>query len=115
VTLSQERCEACTGETPTIGADEARVLHDELHAGWELEPDRLRRRVRTADFATALALATHIGMIAESEGHHPDLCLGWGRLDIELTTHAVHGLSRNDFIVAAKIDKILPATDRARG
>lgn len=107
--LSAERCEACTGSTPRIGADEARALAAELDAGWEVGEDRLRRRVRTGDFATALALTTHVGMIAEAEGHHPDVCLGWGRLDIELTTHAIRGLSRNDFIVAAKIDKILPA------
>src|SRR4029077_17473670 len=114
--LSRERCEACTGSTPAVGADEARTLGAELHADWAVEPDRLRRHVRTPDFATALALATHIGMIAEFEGHHPDLCLGWGRLEIELTTHAIKGLSRKDFIVAAKFDKILPgAAPLARG
>ena len=107
--LSRERCEACTGSTPRVAPDEARTLGTELNAAWEIGDDRLRRRVRTPDFAAALALTTHIGMIAEAEGHHPDLCLGWGRLEIELTTHAIKGLSRNDFIVAAKIDKILPA------
>ena len=107
--LSAERCEACTGGTPRVGIDEARALAAELHGDWQVGDDRLRRTVRTRDFATALALTTHIGMIAEAEGHHPDLCLGWGRLEIELTTHAIKGLSRNDFIVAAKVDKILPA------
>ena len=106
--LSGERCEACTGSTPRVGADESRALAAELHGDWEVGADRLRRRVRTPDFASALALTTHVGMIAEAEGHHPDVCLGWGRLDIELTTHAIKGLSRNDFIVAAKFDKILP-------
>ena len=109
MTLSRERCQACTGSTPAVDPAQAQSLRAELHAGWELGADRLRRSVRTPDFATALALVTHIGMIAEAEGHHPDLCLGWGRLEIELTTHAIHGLSRNDFIVAAKIDRILPA------
>ena len=106
--LARERCEACTGSTPRVGADEARTLAAELSADWEVAEDRLRRRVRTGDFASALALTTHVGMIAEAEGHHPDVCLGWGRLEIELTTHAIHGLSRNDFIVAAKLDRILP-------
>ena len=60
--------------------------------------------MRFGDFAAAFATATRIAIIAEGEGHHPDMAVGWGRLEIELTTHAVKGLTRNDFILAAKID-----------
>jgi 4a-hydroxytetrahydrobiopterin dehydratase len=54
-----------------------------------------------------MALAVRIGYIAEAEGHHPDLHVHWGRLVIDLTTHAAKGLTRNDFVLAAKIDHIL--------
>lgn len=107
MTLARERCEACNASTPTLGVEELERLRGELDPAWEVEGVRLRRRLRTPDFATALATATHIGLVAEAEGHHPDLCLGWGRLDIELTTHAAGGLTRNDVVMAAKIDAIL--------
>lgn len=59
------------------------------------------------NFVEVMAFANKITPIAESEGHHPDLSLGWGRIEVELTTHAIGGLSENDFILAAKIDKII--------
>ena len=58
------------------------------------------------NFKEALAFANKVGEIAEAEQHHPDLSVGWGRVSVELTTHAIDGLSENDFIVAAKIDEI---------
>lgn len=105
--LARERCQACTGSTPKVAGEELDSLRGELSAEWAVEDDRLRRRMRFADFAAAFTAATHVALIAEAEGHHPDLCLGWGRLEIELTTHAVKGLTRNDFIMAAKIDEAL--------
>jgi 4a-hydroxytetrahydrobiopterin dehydratase len=107
VPLTQERCEACTGATPVVTGDEVEKLRAELSGEWRVEGDRLRRRLRFKDFASALAATVHVGMLAEAEGHHPDIALGWGRLEIELTTHAVKGLTRNDFILAAKIDEAL--------
>jgi len=53
-----------------------------------------------------MEFANTITPVAEAEGHHPDLSVGWGRVEVELTTHAIKGLSENDFIVAAKIDKL---------
>lgn len=74
--------------------------------GWSLRDGALFRRLEFADFATALAFANEIGQIAEEEGHHPDLRLGWGYVEVELSTHAIAGLSENDFILAAKISKL---------
>jgi len=54
----------------------------------------------------ALAFTNDVGGVAEAEGHHPDLCLGWGRVSVTIWTHAIDGLSENDFILAAKIDEI---------
>ncbi len=66
----------------------------------------LKRRFTFKDFAEALAFVNNVGVIAESEGHHPDVKFGWGYVTITLFTHAVSGLSENDFILAAKIDSL---------
>jgi 4a-hydroxytetrahydrobiopterin dehydratase len=79
----------------------------ELDDGWHLEKDkRIVREFKFPDFKKAFDLATSIAGLAESEGHHPDLEIGWGRLNISLTTHVAGGLTRNDFIMAAKIDEL---------
>jgi len=102
--LAKERCEACTGATPTVAGAELDALRAELSPEWDVDGVRLRRRMRFPDFAAAFSFATRVALIAEGEGHHPDMAVGWGRVEIELTTHAVKGLTRNDFILAAKVD-----------
>lgn len=105
-TLSRQHCEACHAGTPTLSPAEITAMRPEISAAWEIGADRLRRRLRGPDFGSVFALATRIALIAEQEGHHPDLSIGWGRLDVELTTHAAGGITRNDFILAAKIDAV---------
>jgi 4a-hydroxytetrahydrobiopterin dehydratase len=107
VPLAKEHCEACTGATPAVTGAELDDLRAQLSPEWEVDGVRLRRRIRFPDFAAAFATATRVALIAEGEGHHPDMAVGWGRLEIELTTHAVKGLTRNDFILAAKVDAAL--------
>jgi 4a-hydroxytetrahydrobiopterin dehydratase len=109
--LAQEACEACTGATPIVAGTEREELLAELHGDWRLQDDgtAMARGFRFRDFAEAFAFATRVAFIAESEEHHPDVVVGWGRCEVRLTTHAVGGLTRNDFIVAAKVDRILPA------
>lgn len=68
--------------------------------------DNIRREFKFKDFKEALAFVNKTGEIAEEEGHHPDIELGYGKVAVNLSTHAVGGLSTNDFIVAAKIDKL---------
>ncbi len=106
--LAREACEACTGSTPVVSGAEASALLGELHGDWRLSDDgtALLRAWRFADFASAFAFAVRVALIAEAEGHHPDLTVGWGRCEVRLTTHAVGGLTRNDFIVAAKVDLV---------
>jgi 4a-hydroxytetrahydrobiopterin dehydratase len=107
--LTREKCVACTGETPGIGPDEAAVLAAELDDAWVVGDDALTREFHVETFNAAFGLATRIALLAEAEGHHPDLEVGWGRLAVRLTTHAISGLSRNDFIMAAKIDRLASA------
>jgi 4a-hydroxytetrahydrobiopterin dehydratase len=107
MSLRAERCEACTRDTPLVGSSERPALLAELHAGWEIAGERLRRTVVTADFAESLSLAVHCGMIAEAQGHHPDLTVRWGHLDVEVWTHVAGGLTRTDFVLAAHLDAAL--------
>lgn len=106
--LTQRHCRACEGGVPALSAEEVR---DNLRAvaQWRLSEDgkRIRREWRVKDFAVALDFFSRIGQIAESEDHHPDLHLtGYRNVAIELSTHAVGGLTENDFILAAKIDQL---------
>lgn len=103
--LTAKKCVACEGGMPPLtGA----MLEPYLKAvkGWALNEDgkKIRKDFSFPDFKTALAFVNRVGEIAEAEGHHPDIQLGWGKAAVELWTHAINGLSENDFIVAAKID-----------
>jgi 4a-hydroxytetrahydrobiopterin dehydratase len=105
--LAAQRCEACSGDTPRLNQEEIDALSRQIAPEWTVAHGRkLFRRFRVKDFATAFALTGRVAELAEQEGHHPDLKVGWGYLEVELTTHAIGGLSRNDFILAAKIDQL---------
>jgi 4a-hydroxytetrahydrobiopterin dehydratase len=104
--LARERCDACTGATPRIGADEARELSAQLDAGWRIGENAIEREFTSKTFNAAFGLATRVALLAESQGHHPDMQVGWGRLLVRFTTHAIKGLSRNDFVMAARVDRI---------
>ncbi|GAB6097240.1 4a-hydroxytetrahydrobiopterin dehydratase [Desulfatiferula olefinivorans] len=94
------------GDAP-LTPGQALILKVHLHPDWDLVDNgtRLIRRFRFRNFKQAMALAVIIGDLAESENHHPDLFITWGRLDVSLTTHDVQGLTENDVVFAAKVDK----------
>jgi len=106
--LSQKKCVACEGDMPPLNAVEANVLLKQVR-GWTLANDckRISKSFTFPDFAGAMAFANEIAAVAEEEGHHPNLGISWGRVEVELSTHAIKGLSENDFILAAKIDQLL--------
>ena len=109
--LSQRRCKPCEGGAEPLPASAAQSLLKGV-SGWELveEGKAIRRTVTCKDFLDAVALVQKIAPIAEAEDHHPDLHLTrYKRLTIELSTHAIGGLSENDFILAAKINELVPA------
>jgi 4a-hydroxytetrahydrobiopterin dehydratase len=76
--------------------------------GWELQPDeqKLVRSFKFKDFKEAMAFVNRVADLAEAEGHHPDILISWNRVRLELTTHAIKGLSENDFIMAARIGEL---------
>lgn len=103
--LSRERCQSCTKDTPTLPVEDSRRLLEQLHEGWSSDGSKLTRRFTFTNFASAFTLATRVALLAERESHHPEMRVGWGYLELELTTHAAGGLTRNDFILASKIDR----------
>jgi 4a-hydroxytetrahydrobiopterin dehydratase len=105
--LAEKKCVACEGGVAPLNRVEAEVLLRQVR-DWVLSPDgkTITKRFKLKNFKEAMALANAIGDVAEEEGHHPDLAIGWGKVEVALTTHAIDGLSENDFILAAKIDAI---------
>jgi 4a-hydroxytetrahydrobiopterin dehydratase len=104
--LAAAHCEACTPGTPPLPEREADELSAQVPA-WERDATHaLRREFSFPNFRDAFGFVARVALIAESEGHHPDIELGWGRAAVKLTTHAASGLTRNDFVLAAKIDQL---------
>jgi 4a-hydroxytetrahydrobiopterin dehydratase len=104
--LASKHCVPCTGGTPPLPADEIAPLLAQLGDGWDVRDGvRLRKTFRFGDFAGAVAFVNVIALIAEAEGHHPDLLVSWGKVRVDLQTHVIKGLTESDFIMAAKIDE----------
>jgi 4a-hydroxytetrahydrobiopterin dehydratase len=104
--LVNEHCQACTAATPRVEGEELEGLLGQLSPEWQIKGGRLHRRLRFPDFVQAFGRAAQLALVAEAEGHHPDMTVGWGYLEIDLTTHAIGGLSRNDFVLAARFDAL---------
>jgi 4a-hydroxytetrahydrobiopterin dehydratase len=113
--LRQSRCTACRGGEPVLSEGEIRLLQPQVPEWHVVERDgvrRLERAFRFPDFRSAMAFAVAVGEVAEGEGHHPDLHVGYGRVTVETWTHAIGGLHRNDFIIAAKTDDVFAGRAR---
>ncbi len=106
--LAQRKCKPCEDGVEPLPKSAAEQLLKDV-PGWELiEGKAIRRKITCKSFLDAVALIDKIAPIAEADDHHPDLHLtGYKRLSIELSTHAIGGLSENDFILAAKINTLL--------
>ena len=105
--LTQKKCKPCEGGTPPL--DEAKVKEylSQLKTHWEVvENKKIRREFVFKDFVEAMKFVNKIAGVAEEEDHHPDIHIFYKKVVIELWTHAVGGLSENDFIVAAKIEQV---------
>ena len=105
--LSSRHCVPCRGGVPPLAGDELRALERELGGGWQVVGDHHLLKVFSfADFRAALEFTNRVGELAESEGHHPDIRLSWGRVEIEIYTHKIDGLTESDFVLAARIDRL---------
>jgi 4a-hydroxytetrahydrobiopterin dehydratase len=104
--LARERCVELPAGTPPLTAEEVRLLAGAVAREWQVNAGEIRREFAFKSFNAAFGLATRIALLAESQNHHPELEVAWGRLVVRLTTHSIGGLSRNDFIMAARIDRL---------
>jgi len=104
VELTGRHCSACEAGISPLTESDAAKLAGGLDPDWERTALHIRRSFRFADFRDTFAFATKVALLAEAEGHHPELLVRWGRLVVTLTTNAANGLTDNDFIMAAKID-----------
>ena len=105
--LSKNKCEPCTGNTPKLNIDEISSYLSQVE-NWSVNENNemIFKKFQFKNFNEALKFTVKIGKIADKESHHPDISIGWGYALIMLHTHAIKGLSVNDFILASKIDKI---------
>lgn len=106
--LTQKHCVPCEGGTPPLPDQKEDELKTHI-SQWLLVRDgthKITRQFKFENFKEAIAFVNKVADLAESEGHHPDIKIVWNKVQLDLFTHAVGGLSENDFIMAAKIDKI---------
>ena len=105
-TLAERHCVPCRGGIPPLSGDALRPFVEQLPYWKVVEEHHLAKTFLFGDFQAALGFVNRIGAVAEEEGHHPDLCLSWGKVDVQIYTHKIRGLSESDFILAAKIDEL---------
>jgi len=112
--LAEKTCVPCRGGVPPLkGAQLLEIFHQlPEHSEWNVvDEHHLARTYKFPDFKTALGFVNQVGALAEEQGHHPDILLAWGKVEITIWTHKVNGLTESDFILAAKIDQF----DRPNG
>lgn len=105
INLNNQKCQACSGNTPVLNENQISEYLAKLN-NWSVNDEQkmIYKKFKFKTFKQALNFTTKVGKLADIEGHHPDISLGWGYTLIMLHTHAIKGLSINDFIMAAKID-----------
>ncbi len=108
--LLKKNCISCEGGVPSLDLSEIHKYQKKVD-GWDVKINKkkiyyLEKKFKSNNFMESQNFINKVGLIAEKENHHPDISFGWGYSIIAITTHAIEGLSENDFILAAKIDQI---------
>jgi 4a-hydroxytetrahydrobiopterin dehydratase len=104
--LAERQCVPCRGGVPPLKGDELNSFAAQL-LGWEVVTQHhLRKRFEFKSFRESLDFVNRVGELAEDQGHHPDICFGWGKAEITIWTHKIDGLTESDFVLAAKIDRL---------
>lgn len=112
--LSEKRCVPCEGGTPPLMEEEIKDLIGEVPL-WSLKEGHLYRSFKFKRFTEAIEFVNSIAKVAEDEGHHPDIAIHYNRVELDVWTHAIKGLSENDFILAAKIERLADKTGELGG
>lgn len=105
--LKEQKCEPCSGNENPLSGEQIKKFSERLKNNWKVTDNKkIKYSYPFENFKRGMAFAQEIAIIAEEQDHHPDLCIHYKSVDVELTTHAIGGLSENDFIMAAKIDDL---------
>jgi len=104
--LASKTCVPCRGGVPPLKGQELAGLHKQVPEWQVINEHHIVRQFKFPDFKQALAFVNRVGELAETQGHHPDILLVWGKAEITLWTHKIDGLTESDFIMAAKIDRL---------
>jgi 4a-hydroxytetrahydrobiopterin dehydratase len=106
--LASKRCVPCRGGVPPLEGKELDRLRAELDNGWQvIDAHHLEKEYRFKNFREALDFTVRVGELAETQGHHPDIYLAWGKVRLTIWTHKIEGLTESDFVFAAKADRQL--------
>jgi 4a-hydroxytetrahydrobiopterin dehydratase len=107
-TLAQKECVPCRGGVAPLAGEPLDQLAKQLNNGWQVvDAHHLSKEYHFQDFKAALAYTNRVGELAESQGHHPDIFLAWGKVRLTIWTHKIDGLTESDFVLAAKADALL--------
>jgi len=104
--LAEKTCVPCRGGVPPLRGEALQALIQQVEGWTVLDEHHLAKNFKFPDFLGALAFVNKVGALAEEQGHHPDIFLAWGKVDVTIWTHKINGLTESDFILAAKIDKL---------
>lgn len=104
--LADQHCVPCRGGVPPLRGDQLIPYAKQLPDWKIIEEHHVAKGFLFPDFKASLDFVNRIGAVAEQEGHHPNLCLEWGKVDVRIYTHKVRGLTESDFVLAAKIDRL---------
>lgn len=104
--LAERQCVPCRGGVPPLAGEEIEKLLRQLEAWQVVKEHHLLKTYRFKDFRESLQFVNRVGELAEEQGHHPDICFGWGKAEVTIWTHKIDGLTESDFVLAAKIDKL---------
>jgi 4a-hydroxytetrahydrobiopterin dehydratase len=105
--LKEKKCKPCSGEETPLKGNDVKEFLNELKGDWKSVDDKkIRNTFPFENFKQGIDFVNKVAELAEEEEHHPDVCIHYKEVEVEISTHAIGGLSENDFILAAKIDEI---------
>src|SRR4051812_21285755 len=104
--LAEKKCVPCEGGMPAFTKQQAARYVRKLNRGWKIKDNKLEREFKFKNFVQSMGFANQVALLAQAENHHPEMEISYSKVEIELWTHSIGGLSENDFILAAKIDQL---------
>lgn len=104
--LAERECVPCRGGVPPLKGEEIQEFSTQIKDWQVVDDHHLQRTYEFKNFRETLDFVNRVGELAEAQGHHPDICFGWGKAEVTIWTHKIDGLTESDFVLAAKIDRL---------